>query len=505
VNLKAALAIVFCGVLALLAVRATRLKIADTFLDPIGRVDAQDEAMYTHSAIRLNSPTPTYQGRLALNKPPLLVWLSAAATTAFGDVAWAARLPVMIAAALTACLAFLWRRSAVAVLLIVSDRLWFVLSSLNLTDGILILCVTGAAYCLWRDPKLDTRSGRWGFAILTAGAIMAKSVAGVLPLFILIACRPPWRRALTVVLAAGALVLPWCLYELAVHPKWFWNEFVLSEILVYGVKSPIQTTEESQVLFYLKRFFAMDPVLAALAIPSLWVAWRRREKVLIVWVLVVFATAFLWSYRNVTYLAPAIPALAILAAGLLRWRWSAAVIAVVFAAKLAFPAQPWGIELRPGILHPSITLLDDYTKLNRGRELILVNPFDGFYSAVLPLPKVRYVFLSPTGLGPQPPLDLHHLGILIYTEEFLMLDKLTPLWRDRLREWNLDSPEPIATAIVARSVADVLRIVESRPAADFLLPDPYRPAIKTHTPGPSAGGFYVALSASSSAFSAPPR
>jgi hypothetical protein len=489
---KPALAIVFCGVLALLAVRATHLKIADTFLDPIGRVDAQDEAMYTHSAMRLNSPTPTYQGRMALNKPPLLVWLSAASMKLFGEVAWAARLPVMIAAALTACLAFLWRRNAVAVLLLVSDHLWFVLSSLNLTDGLLILSVTGAAYCLWRDPKLDSRASRWAFAILTAAAIMAKSVAGALPVFILIACRPPWRRSVTVIAIAGAMVLPWCLYELIVHPKWFWNEFVLSEILVYGVASPLQTTQESQVLFYLKRFLAMDPVLAVLAIPSLWYAWRKRETVLLAWVLIVFGMAFLWSYRNVTYLAPAIPALTILGAGLLRWRWSAAVLAAVLAVKLAFPAEPWGIDLRPGILHPSVTLLDDYTKLQRGRELILVDPFDGFYSAVLPLPKVRYCFIAP-GIPPQPPLDLHYLGILVTAGEFADMDRLLPIWRERLYQWGDRSEGAVATAIIARSREEVVKLIESRPQADFLLPDSYRATIGAHQPDSSAGGFFFAL------------
>jgi hypothetical protein len=490
-----ALAVIFGATLALLAVRAAHLKIADTFLDPVGRVDAQDEAMYTHSAMHLSSPTPTYQGRLALNKPPLLVWLAAASYRLTGS----ARLPVMIAAALTACLAFLWGRNLAAVLLLVSDRLWFVLSSLCLTDGILVLCVSGAAYCLWRDPKLDSRRSRWGFALLTGAAVMTKSVAGALPVFILLGfCaishqRPPWRRVLGVTLAAGAMVLPWCVYELIVHPKWFWNEFVLSEIFVYGVASPIQTTQESQALFYLKRLFAMDPVLAVLAIPALWAAWRRREMVLLAWVAVVFGTALLWSYRNVTYLAPAIPALAILGAGLLRWRWSAAAAALVFAVKLAFPAQPWGIELRPGILHPSIPLLDDYARLNRNRELILVEPFEGFYSAVLPLPKVRYAFIAPAGVPPQPPLDLHHLGILVNADEFSQIDRLAPVWRGRLRDWGVDSDAPVATAIVARSKSELDRLIATRPAADFLIPDTLR-GIGARQAGPSAGGFFLSLS-----------
>ncbi len=505
--MKATLAVVFCAVMALLCLPAARLRFADTFLDPIGRVDAQDESMYAHNAIHMaqkgNWLTPMYQDRYALYKPPLLAWLAGGSAKAFGTAQWALRLPVMIAAALTACLAFLWRKSVAAVLLLVSDRLWFVLSTLCLTDGLLVAFVTGAAYCLWRDPQLESRPARWAFAILTAAAIMVKSVAGALPVFILLLfCAlakpggcPPWRRVLGIVCAATALVLPWGLYQLAAHPRWFWNEFVLSEILTYGVSSPIQTTRESQVLFYLKRLLAMDPVLAALALPAIWYAWRKRETVLLAWLAVVLGTAFLWSYRNVTYLGPAIPALAILGASLLRARWIPAVLAVLLIVKAASPAQPWGIDLHPAGLHPSDTLLDDYARLHRGRELILVDPFDGFYSSVLPLPKVRYCFVAPGGVPPQPPLDLHYLGIQVGADEFAAIGRLRPLWRSRLKEWGLGSGDPIATAIVARSREEVVALMAAHPEIDFLLPDGYRDATGARLQRGSSGGFFLALTA----------
>jgi hypothetical protein len=194
--------------------------------------------------------------------------------------------------------------------------------------------------------------------------------------------------------------------------------------------------------------------LALASLPALWRSWRRREPpaaVLLAWLAVVLAAAFAWSYRNVTYLAPAIPALAILAARALPPRVLLALAAVALVAKAAAPGRPWGIELRPGILHPSVALLDDYTRLGRGRELILVDPFDGFYSSVLALPKVRYCFVSPAGVPPQGPLDLHALGIVVSADEFAHMDALAPVWRARLRQWGLDSAEPIATAIVAQS------------------------------------------------------
>jgi hypothetical protein len=517
--MKFALVAVFCASLALLSVRAAHLHIADTWLDPIGKVDGQDETMYASSAFHMADHggwlTPLYQGRYALYKPPLLLWLAGASAKAFGDSAFAARLPVLLVAALAACLLLLWLRNIAAgiaaVLLLLANRLWFTLSTLCLTDGLLTAFIVAAAFCLYRDPRLESRRARWSFALATAGAIMVKSVAGIVPFLVLLAfCalakpgeRPTWRRILWIVLATAALVLPWGLYQLAVHPRWFWNEFVLSEIVTYGVSSPIQTTQENQVFFYLKRLFLMDPVLSVLSLAALVICGARTRacrldtrveaRLLLAWLAVVFATAFLWSYRNVTYLAPAIPALAILVARAIPPRIAIPIAAVALAVKLAVPVHPWGIELRPGILHRSVALLDGYARQHRNRGLILVDPFDGFYSSVLPLPKVRYCFVSSSGVPPQGPLDLHELGIVVTGEEFARLPQLEGTWSARLREWGLDSSEPIATSIVPKSREEVVSLIATHPGTDFLLPESYRASMPGHTPGESAGGFFLAL------------
>jgi 4-amino-4-deoxy-L-arabinose transferase-like glycosyltransferase len=513
--MRIALVAVFCAALALLSVRAAHLHIADTYLDPVGKVDAQDEAMYASNAFHMASHgnwlTPVYQGRYGLYKPPLLAWLAAASAKTFGETAFAARLPVLLIAALTTCLLLLWLRSVAAgiaaALLLLANRLWFTLSTLCLTDALLTAFIASAALCLYRDPSLESRRARWAFAVATAAAILVKSVAGIVPFLVLLAfCalskrgeRPPVRRIVWIVLVTAALVLPWGLYQLAVHPRWFWNEFVLSEIVTYGVSSPIQTTQENQMLFYLKRLFLMDPVLsiaALAALPVLWRAWRRRETeaaVLIAWLGVVFATAFLWSYRNVTYLAPAIPALAILVARAIPPRVLVPLAAIALVVKIALPVHTWGLDLRPAVLHPSVVLLDDYARQHRNRDLILVDPFDGFYSSVLPLRKVRYCFVSPSGVPPQGPLDLHYLGIAVSGEEFARLPQMEGTWRTRLREWGLESSEPIATAVVPKSREEVVALIAAHPDTDFLLPESYRGTTAGHTQGESGGGFVFGL------------
>jgi hypothetical protein len=187
---------------------------------------------------------------------------------------------------------------------------------------------------------------------------------------------------------------------------------------------------------------------------------------------VVLAVALAFQYRNASYLLPAYPALAILAAGAIpvpRAKWALGLVVALFAAKLLAPAQPWGIPWDPEFVNPSDAALTRYAALHRGNQLIVIEPDDQFYSACLDLPRVRYVYLDP-----RPPLpaalDLHALGILITAEEFSHLPELRPEYQRRLREWGLDSGDPIATTILAPTEDSIATLVRDHPDADFFLP-----------------------------------
>src|SRR5436305_12986743 len=83
----------FCAV-ALLAIacllpRAARVGLAGDYVDPVGKITAQDEALYAHSAIAMAKPggdwlTPHFMGRFALYKPPILLWTAALSARVFG-------------------------------------------------------------------------------------------------------------------------------------------------------------------------------------------------------------------------------------------------------------------------------------------------------------------------------------------------------------------------------------------------------------------------------------
>ncbi len=44
---------------------------------------------------------------------------------------------------------------------------------------------------------------------------------------------------------------------------------------------------------------------------------------------------------------------------------------------------------------PAAVALDQYSRLRRTNELLIVSPDDEFYASVVDLPKVRYVYLTP--------------------------------------------------------------------------------------------------------------
>jgi hypothetical protein len=68
------------------------------------------------------------------------------------------------------------------------------------------------------------------------------------------------------------------------------------------------------------------------------------------------------------------------------------------------------------------------------------------------------------------PLDLHALGILITAGEFSRLPELRPEFERRLREWGLDTGDPIATTILAPTEDAIGTLIREHPDADFALP-----------------------------------
>ena len=473
---------VFFASLLILSWRAATPGMATAYVDPVAHIQAQDEAVYASSSFQMvrhgDWLTPRFLGRYALYKPPLLYWLSAINAEIVGTNAWAVRIPSIFAGAATVALVFAWLRvtmplaSALAgALLLLSSHLFFVLSRTGLMDALLIFEITLAMYAVARDARLDAPASRWIFGIATGAAIMTKAIAGLLPVVILVLAGVSFLRLAQVCAIAAGVALPWHLAQFYLHPRWFWAEYIIGEHLTWGLSAPEQSTVDSQIAYYGKRIFTLDPALIAAAIVA---AFRTRSRLLIAWIGVVLLSVLAWTYRNTSYLAPIYPALAIYAALAIpkqKARLALAFAGAIFFVKILIPHQPFGIPFVAESTNPSHAQLDAYAALRRGNDLIVVEPDDQFYSADLDLPKVRYLWLSAAPKRTQAPLDFEYLGITMTASDFARLDHLRPILAQRLREWNLDSGDPIASVIFAQTEDEVRALIAANPQADFYVPD----------------------------------
>jgi len=529
--------------LVCLLIRSARVGLAGDYVDPISKIAAQDEALYAHSAVHMAQQggwlTPVFMGRYALYNPPLLTWAAGISARLLGVTRVGLRLPVALFASFAVGLVFLWaaevrgwQAGAAAVLLLASNRLWHVLASMCMTDGLLAAFYTAAMYCLFSDPWLDSPIALWGFAASVAAAILTKSVAGVLPLGVLglyWLVAPRQRRAdFLRVCYAGALSLalaaPWFAYQLLVHGRWFWTEHILVEILGFGASAPPQTSGENPALFYLMRLAATDPVLLAsalVAVPSFFLALRKRSAeatLLACWLAVPAAAVLGWQYRNASYLLPMVPALAILAAtsGPLSSKtsapWMLLLVSAAALAKMAAPDAPFGISFREGTVQKAAGPLSDYCERGRGNELIVAGVEDGLYASTLPLAGLRYATVryanSPYGAaGGSYAMPFDFIGIAVDAQQWNELAKWEPVFRRHLREWGLNSGEPIATLIVIRSTEELAAVVRAHPGSDFFLPFQYRAAVEGASPHElvwASADYFLLLSRKTLARPAPP-
>jgi hypothetical protein len=478
---------VFAGSLALLCWSAGDAAIATSYVDPVAKLPAQDEATYGSTSFDMAAHghwlTPRLLGRYNYYKPPLLYWLQAAWAKFVEPTVWALRLPSLFAGAGTTALVFGWLLfevddlavALVGAVLILSSHLFFSLSRLGLTDALLVFWITLAMFALSRGPRLDSLAALWTFGFASGAAVMTKGIAGLFPLLALgLVCalsreRPAWTRMLQAVAIGVAVAAPWFLYQLAVNRRWFWADYILTNLIPYGSGAMAQTTGESQIGFYVRRLALLDgPLLAAALLSLIW----KRPRLLLAWIAVVLSAALVFRYRNISYLLPVYPALAILVAGVIpvsRAKWALGLAVALFAGKLLAPSQPWGIPWDPEVVNPSDAALARYAALHRGNELLVVEPDDEFYSACLGLPQVRYVYVD--GRPPRhTALDLPYLGILITAQEFARLPEMRPEFERRLREWGLDSGDPIATTILAPTEDSVGPLIRDHPDSDFFVP-----------------------------------
>src|SRR5579883_561815 len=521
------------AVMALLAAVALGFGIrsaglASAYVDPFLHAHAQDEAVYGHAAASMVRTgqwlTPVFLHRLMLNKPPLLFWMGALSMRLLGVGPVVLRLTPILAGVFCCLLAFCWLRqsqsfaaAASGVVLLLSNAVFHSMARTFMTDILLTLLVTAAIFVLARDPRLERWRSVVFFGLSTGAAIMTKSAAGILPLLVFLIyfllrpdARPQLQRLIAAAAIAALVAAPWHLYQLLVHRDWFLAEYVRFQLIGTGITAPSRYSSDSGVAFYLRTLFEMDPLLfllACLAVPGLVAAWNRQRKetdarLLTAWSIGAFAVLLVFGTRVAYYLLPLIPALVLISvrfSPLFRGRWAApacALLLCAFGLKAWQADAPFGINYRSKTV-PSAAALENYSRLRRVNDLLIVAPDDDFYSSTLDLPKVRYVY--PGTVDPAKTSGFFYtLGVNLSTDEFCHLAPLLPLYQQRLAAWGDPHPDAAGIIIAAQSSSDVPDLVHCSPNSDFFIPDELRDQAvqagrSTHTAGPRANGRFFLL------------
>jgi hypothetical protein len=488
---------------ALLGYGIERASVGTAYSDPVSKLRAQDECNYANSALGLAHTggwlTPRVLGRYLLFKPPLLVWLAGFSLKIFGQSLFALRLPALAAAVCVAVILFWWMHrerpiltACAAAALFLGNPLMHIFARLCYTDMLAVAAISGTLAFFYADPSLVRTRSLWFCGASLAAGIMAKNVAGLLPLFIVaLYCllvsrdkRPPLARLALMTMIAAALVAPWHIYQLIAHRQWFWADYVQVQLLGFGIQLPV-TSEESQAGFYFRRLFLTDPTLALLlvtALPFLISALRGRKHVLpallTAWFAIAAGALLLFRYQNLPYAILLIPPACLIAAAYnplfsgQRAKWGMLALCAIFAVKWSAPGKIWGLGFGAAQPLPAVAGLRAYYNLGRANELILADSDDFFYASTLTLPRVRYYFRAQDDAAQKSFPHYVQLGIMLTEDQFERLPQLEPAYRARLTSWGLNSTAPIGTAILGHSDDALLHLVKSHPNADYYVTVP---------------------------------
>jgi hypothetical protein len=456
--------------------RVEETRIGSGYLDPAGKIQAQDEAVYSSAAIRMAEHggwmTPMFMDRFFLYKPPLVYWMAGVTSKVLGISNLSLRLPSIVAAALI-CTIVAHHGGWVAVALVAANPLFFTLARRNMTDALLCAAIVVAVAAIWRDEKLDRRTSQGMVALAIAVAILVKSTAGAIPVAILVASaavqRIPVGRVAAIVCVAGLAAAPWFLYQYQVNQRWFWSEFVEVELLAYGLGQPPQQTAESGVGFYARRLWGMDAWLCVGALAALPAAIGKfrtngRGAVLVSWMLVMALALAGYRYRNATYLLPLIPALGLVVGERVRLHGP---VGALLGGALLFGRLAWGGYYEPQNTLAGADLIERRCETGRTNDLIVTGIADGFYATVLPIARVRYAIpeseLPPRGYS----LDFRAMGVILGAGEYARMDEARGRYGPELARWGLPTADAIGAVIYYRDLSDLVR---AGAGADILFP-----------------------------------
>jgi 4-amino-4-deoxy-L-arabinose transferase-like glycosyltransferase len=269
-----------------------------------------------------NVLTPTWNGDLWLEKPPMIAWVTALGQLVAGENELGSRIfmPIFAGATLYA----IFRIGEYVGGTIVGTISMAVLGYFNLflartralnTDGMLLAGITWSVWLL-----LSNASPLW-VGVAMGFSIMVKGPAGVLAILISLPLllKKDRKFLLTLVAVVGLIILPWHTYAYLVHGNAFITPYLLEQVLRRATV-PIEFHTESR-LFYLNFLYkdvglgVLLVALFGLGVSSLHWLKKPREtgRLLFIWWLLLPLFIFTLAKTRLSwYILPVYPALALL-------------------------------------------------------------------------------------------------------------------------------------------------------------------------------------------------
>jgi 4-amino-4-deoxy-L-arabinose transferase-like glycosyltransferase len=357
--------LIFLAVLALSLPQAALLPLLDR--DEPRFAEASREMLQSGNYI-----VPTFNHEPRYAKPPLIYWCQAASFTIFGENAFAARLPSLLATAATAVLLLTWgmRLGSANLGVIAALSYAFCLQTIQqgrvaTADALLIFFMTLTAFTGWQilRPKTPGCVRPVCFVVLAlgfAGGFLAKGPEALLPLIPLVWCARDAGRAVMIkiivsFLAGLALVLIWAIPAYIETHGDYWRIGMsegVGERMVTGLQGHGASTFGWYLLtlpYYLVLFgisaLPWSPLLL-IHRKQLFTAWKRdlTDTYLLLNAALIFAIFTLMVTKLPHYTLPAFPFLALLFAR--RW----------FATELN-PELPFKLAWTTGIVLAVLTAI----------------------------------------------------------------------------------------------------------------------------------------------------
>ncbi len=322
----------------------------------------RDEPRFAEAAREMiqsgNFVVPTFNGAPRYDKPPLIYWCEALAYELFGESAFTARLPALIATAATAVLIYTWgtRLGSDQVGLAAGLSYAFCLQTIQqgrvaTADALLIFFMTLTAFAGWMSLRPKKADGVplacYGVLVFgIAGGFLAKGPEALLPLIPLLWFGRGARFGVTCSLLLGlALVLLWALPAyIETNGDFWWRSFKAGiGDRIFGADQGHGTSNLGLYLLELPYYFVLfwlsalpwSPLLALHA-KKLITGWRLddTDRYLLLNIVLTFAVFTLMATKLPHYTLPVFPLIALL---LVR-RWKSVGLSPGFFTELGWIA-----------------------------------------------------------------------------------------------------------------------------------------------------------------------